>query len=90
MNKLQKTHSIIDKLDELNKSKFNSSDFVSLNKEFQLTLDEIVEEIKGDPTKEITIDDKNNFFDLISKIESLEAKILPKAYLMDSFSKSIK
>ena len=90
MNKLQKTHSILDKLDELNKSKFNSSDFVSLNKEFQLTLDEIVEERKADPTKEITIDDKNNFFDLISKIESLEAKILPKAYLMDSFSKSIK
>ena len=90
MNKLQKTHSILDNLDELNKSKFNSSDFVSLNKEFQLTLDEIVEERKADPTKEITIDDKNNFFDLISKIESLEAKILPKAYLMDSFSKSIK
>jgi hypothetical protein len=90
MNKLQKTHSIVDKLDELNKCKFNSSDFVSLNKEFQLTLDEIVEERKANPKKEITTDDKNNIFDLISKIESLEAKILPKAYLMNSFSKSIK
>ena len=90
MNKLQKVHSILEKLDELNKSKFKSSDFVSLNKEFEVTLGEIVEQRKVVLTKEITTEDKKNIFDLISKIESLEAKILPKAYLMDSFSKSLK
>ena len=90
MNKLQKVYSILNKLDELNKSKFNSSDFFSLNKEFQLTLDEIGEQRKVDVTKEISAEDKKNIFDLISKIESLEAKIFPKADIMNSFSKSIK
>ena len=90
MNKLQKVHSILEKLDELNKSKFKSSDFVSLNKEFEVTLGEIVEQRKVVLTKEITTEDKKNIFDLISKIEFLEASILPKADLMKSFSKSIK
>ena len=90
MNKLQNVHSILEKLDELNKSKFNSSDFVSLNKEFEVTLDEIVEQRKVDLTKEMTTEDKKNISDLISKIEFLEASILPKADLMNSFSKSIK
>ena len=90
MNNLQKVHSILEKLDELNKSKFNSSDFFSLNKEFEFTLGEIVEQRKVDLKKEITTEDKKNIFDLISKIEFLEASILPKADLMNSFSKSIK
>ena len=90
MNKLQKVHSILEKLDELNKSKFKSSDFVSLNKEFEVTLDEIVEQRKVVLTKEITTEDKKNIFDLISKIEFLETSILPKADLMNSFSKSLK
>ena len=90
MNKLQKVHSILEKLDELNKSKFKSSDFISLNKEFEVTLGEIVEQRKVNPIKEITTEDKKNIFDLISKIEFLEASILPKADLMNSFSKSIK
>jgi len=90
MNKLQKVHSILEKLDELNKSKFKSSDFISLNKEFEVTLGEIVEQRKVVLTKEITTEDKNNIFDLISKIEFLEASILPKADLMNSFSKSLK
>jgi len=90
MDKLQKVHSILNKLDELNKSKFNSSDFVSLNKEFEFTLGEIVEQMKVGLTPEITTEDKKNIFDLISKIEFLEASILPKADLMNSFSKSLK
>ena len=90
MNKLQKVHSILEKLDELNKSKFKSSDFVSLNKEFEVTLGEIVEQRKVVLTKEITTEDKKNIFSLISKIEFLEASILPKADLMHSFSKSLK
>ena len=63
MNNLQKVHSILNKLVELNKSKFNSSDFVSLNKEFEVTLGEIVEQRKVVLTKEITTEDKNNIFD---------------------------
>jgi len=90
MNKLQKVYSMLNKLEELNKSKFNSSDFVSLNKDFQLTLGEITEQRKADVTKELSTDDKKNIFNLISKIEFLQSKICPKADLMSSFSKSIK
>ena len=90
MNELPKIYSILNKLEELNKSKFNFSNFVSLNKEFQSTLDQIVEQKKSQVTKDLTIEDKKNIFDLISKIEFLEARIFLKADLMNSFSKSIK
>jgi hypothetical protein len=90
MNELKQTYSILNRLEELNKSKFNSPNFVSLNKEFQSTLDKIGEQKKDDIIKDLTIEDKKNIFDLISKIEFLEAKIMPKADLMNSFSKSIK
>ena len=90
MNELEKIHPILNRLEELNKSKFNSSNFVALNKEFQSTLDQIVEQRKSQLTKELKIEDKKNILDLISKIEFLEAKIFPKADLMNSFSKSIK
>ena len=90
MNELEKIHPILNRLEELNQSKFNFSNFVALNKEFQSTLDQIVEQRKSQVTKELKIEDKKNIFDLISKIEFLEASILPKADLMNSFSKSIK
>jgi hypothetical protein len=90
MNELQKTYSILNELEELNKSKFNFSNFVSLNKEFETTLDNIVEHRKFQSSKDLTSNDKKNIYDLISKIEFLEAKIFPKADLMNSFSKSIK
>jgi len=90
MNKIKEVYSKLNKLEELNKFKFNSSDFVSLNKDFELTLGEIAEQRKADVAKELSIDDKKNIFNLISKIEFLQSKICPKADLMSSFSKSIK
>ena len=83
MNELHKTHSMLNKLEELNNSKFNSSDFISLHTDLQISLNKL-SQIK----EKLSIEDKKSIINLISKIESLEAKILPKADLVNSFSKS--
>ena len=41
MYELQKTHSMLNKLEELNNSKFNSSEFISLHSDLQTSLDKI-------------------------------------------------
>ena len=87
MNELHKTHSMLNKLDELNNSKFNSSDFVSLHSDLQTSLDKLVQN-KDEIKEKLSVEDKSSIKSLISKIESLEAKILPKADLVNSFSKS--
>tara|TARA_B110001452_G_scaffold180049_1_gene151175 strand:+ start:1517 stop:1786 length:270 start_codon:yes stop_codon:yes gene_type:complete len=87
MNELQKTHSMLNKLEELNNSKFNSSEFISLHSDLQTSLDKIGQNKDGIKEK-LSIEDKSSIINLISKIESLEAKILPKADLVNSFSKS--
>ena len=83
MNELHKTHSMLNKLEELNNSKFNSSDYISLHTDLQTSLNKL-SQIK----EKLSIEDKSSIISLISKIESLEAKILPKADLVNSFSKS--
>ena len=88
MNELQKTHSMLNKLEELNNSKFNYSEFISLHSDLQNSLDKIGQNKDGIKEK-LSIEDKSSIINLISKIESLEAKILPKADLVNSFSKSI-
>ena len=87
MNELQKTHSMLNKLEELNNSKFNSSDFISLHSDLQSSLDKVGQN-KDEIKEKLSIEDKSSIINLISKIESLEAKILPKADLVNSFSKS--
>ncbi len=84
MYELQKTLSHLNRLEELNKSKFNSSDFALLNKDFELTIKNL-----SINKNSFSIEDKKIVKDILSKIESLESKILPKADLIDSFSKSI-
>ena len=90
MNELKKTYPILNRLEELNKCKFNSSNFISLNKDFQSNLDKLIEQKKAHGKINLTNEDKKEVFDLISKIEYLEAKISPKADLMNSFSRFIK
>tara|TARA_B110001450_G_scaffold27592_1_gene24158 strand:- start:1627 stop:1896 length:270 start_codon:yes stop_codon:yes gene_type:complete len=87
MNELQKTHSMLNKLEELNNLKFNSSELISLHSDLQTSLDKIGQNKDGIKEK-LSIEDKSSIINLISKIESLEAKILPKADLVNSFSKS--
>ena len=88
MNELKNFIINLDKLDELNFKKFNSSAFQFVNiklneilKEFKLKLDNNEIDLKNKESKNI-------FLKIISKIESIEQKIIPKADLLNSFSKS--
>ena len=79
----------LNKLEELNLKKFNSSELHSMNKkiddlikEFKIKLDNNEIDLKNKKSKNI-------FLEIISKIDDIEQKILPKAELLKSFSKSL-
>ena len=88
MNEINKTFSLLNKLEELDRSKFNSSEFAALNSDLQDSINNFTKNSEEKYIKNLSIEDKKNVIDLISKIEFLEAKILPKADLVNSFSKS--
>ena len=85
-NKLKIFNSILDKLEIINDEKFSSDKFNDLN----FSLENELNTIKSVLDEKIDTPTNNKFMvlDLISKIERLEAKILPKAELINSFSKS--
>ena len=86
-NKFKIINSILDKLEIINDEKFSSDKFNGLNYSLETELNiikSLIDEKKIDSQNK-----KSIVTDLISKIERLEAKILPKAELINSFSKSI-
>lgn len=86
MNELQKIDSLLSRLDELNKLKFNLSDFDDVNKKLKSSIDNFRENVKDKEINKISTDDKKTFINILSKIELLESQILPKANLVNSFS----
>ena len=86
MNELQKIDSLLSRLDQLNKLKFNLSDFDDVNKKLQSSIENFRENFKDKEINKISTDDKETFINILSKIESLESQILPKANLVNSFS----
>ena len=86
MNELQKIDSLLSRLDELNKLKFNLSDFDDVNKKLQFSIDNLRENTEEKDISKIPTDDKATLINILSKIELLESKILPKADLANSFS----
>ena len=88
MNKIEEFTSILDKLDELNNSKFNSLEFQKINNKLQELLVEISNNKEQLQSDNFFLDNKNVFLGIISKIESLQEKIIPKAEIINSFSKS--
>ena len=86
MNELQKIDSLLSRLDELNKLKFNLSDFDDVNKKLQSSIDNFRENVKVKEINKICTDEKETFINILSKIELLESQILPKANLVNSFS----
>ena len=86
MNELQKIDSLLSRLDELNKLKFNLSDFDDVNKKLQFSIDNLRENTEEKDISKIPTDDKAILINILSKIELLESQILPKAYLANSFS----
>ncbi|MBL6851151.1 MAG: hypothetical protein ISQ89_04295 [Alphaproteobacteria bacterium] len=89
MSKLAEILSILEKLEELNKEKFNSSEFDNLNKNFEKILVDIVSQKETLTSEGVFSENKNLIMEIISKIEVLEDKIIPKAEIINSFSKSL-
>ena len=79
----------LNKLDELNKNKFSSLDFKEVNQRLETVMSELVSTINIDQEKTLNSEEQVFLQKILSKIEKLELKILPKANLLNSFSKSI-
>jgi hypothetical protein len=88
MNKIEEFTSLLNNLDELDKKKFNSSEFQIVNNKLQKLLDEITSRKVELQKDNFFLDNKNMFLEIISKIESLQDKMIPKAEIINSFSKS--
>ena len=79
----------LNKLEELNKNKFSSLDFKEVNKQLETVMSELVSSINIDQEKTLNPEEQVFLQKILNKIEKLELKILPKANLLNSFSKSI-
>ena len=88
MNKIEEFTSLLKSLEELNKKKFSSSEFEIVNSKLQKFLDEIAFRKVELQKDNFFLDNKNLFLEIISKIESLQDKMIPKAEIINSFSKS--
>ena len=79
----------LNKLEELNKNKFSSLDFKEVNQQLEIVMSELISTINIDQEKTINPEEQVFLQKILNKIEKLELKILPKANLLNSFSKSI-
>ena len=79
----------LNKLEELNKNKFSSLDFKEVNQQLETVMSELVFSINIDQEKTLNPEEQVFLQKILNKIEKLELKILPKANLLNSFSKSI-
>ena len=79
----------LNKLEELNKNKFSSLDFKEVNQKLETVMSELVSSINIDQEKTLNPEEQVFLQKILNKIEKLELKILPKANLLNSFSKSI-
>ena len=79
----------LNKLEELNKNKFSSLDFKEVNQRLETVMSELVSTINIDQEKTLNLEEQVFLQKILNKIEKLELKILPKANLLSSFSKSI-
>ena len=87
INKLQILDESLDMLDEVNNRKFSSEKI----REANLQIENILLELKSHELvlkNNLSKDYKDIINDLYRKVEMLETKILPKANLLASFSKS--
>ena len=89
IDKLNKLDLGLMKLEELDKDRFSFSNFKELNLQLENAVNEVMAAINTDLEKNPSVDEQVFLEKILSKIEKLESKILPKANLLNSFSKSI-
>ena len=89
IDKLNKLDLNLNKLEELDKNKFSSNNFKEVNQQLEMVVDQITSSMNIDSEKTLSTDEQVFLENILSKIEKLETKILPKANLLNSFSQSI-
>ena len=88
IQKLEILDKTLNSLDDINNKRFSSELFKEVNSQFEKILMELK---SNEETLEINKSSQEyiNIFNLLlNKIDMLETKILPKANLLDAFSKS--
>ena len=89
IDKLNKLDLNLNKLEELDKNKFSSNNFKEVNQQLEMVVDQIMSSMNIDSEKTLSTDEQVFLENILSKIEKLETKILPKANLLNSFSQFI-
>ena len=90
IEKLQKTYGILNSFEKLNSKKFNFNNIKDVNELLDLDLNQYANIDKESIKSNLSNEHKDVILNIISKIDTLESKILPKANLMNSFSENIK
>ena len=89
IDKLNKLDLNLNKLEELDKNKFSPNNFKYVNQQLEAIVSQILSSMNIDSEKTLSTDEQVFLENILSKIEKLETKILPKANLLNSFSQSI-
>ena len=89
IDKLNKSDLNLNKLEELDKNKFSPNNFKYVNQQLEAIVSQILSSMNIDSEKTLSTDEQVFLENILSKIEKLETKILPKANLLNSFSQSI-
>ena len=88
IHKLETLYETLNSLDEIDKNRFSFDKFKEVNSQFEKILMELKSDEETLETNKSSKEYINIFNNILNKIEMLEIKILPKANLLDSFSKS--
>ena len=88
IQKLEILDETLNALDEINNKSFSSKKFREVNSQFEKILVELKSNEQTLEINKSSQDYINIFNKILNKIDILETKILPKANLLGSFSKS--
>ena len=90
IEKLKNTYAIMNSLEDLSSKKFISEDIKSINKLLNGDLLQYDSINKSSNSSVFSDEEKNIISNIISKIDILESKVLPKANLISSFFESVR
>ena len=88
IQKLEILDENLNKLDEINNMKFSFENFKEINSQIEKILVDLNSNEETLKINKFSQEYINIFNNILNKIDMLETKILPKANLLDSFSKS--
>ena len=88
LQKFENLDAALNKLDEINKQRFLFENFKQVNSQIENILSEINSNELNEQKIIYTEDYRNILRNMLNKIDRLEKKIIPKANLLEEFSKS--